>query len=307
MNHFCGKKILVTGGKGFIGSHLVEALRKNEADKKDIVIPDSQKDNLRVLGNCLRVTKGVDLLFHLAADVGGVAYSKTHPATQLHNCLLIDLNLLKAARKNKVGKVVLVSCSPAYPKNAPMPLLEESVFDGLPADSHLGFGWAKRTMAVLAWAYRQEFGMNVNIVIPANAYGPGDNFDPETSHVIPSLIRKCFKEKELVIWGNGSPKRDFIYVADVVDGLLLAAERLDTLEPVNLGSGEEVSIAELVKTIVKISGFKGKLIFDETKPKGELRRVVSIEKAKNLLGFSPKTTLGEGLKKTILWYKKSHE
>lgn len=290
-----------------MGSHLVEALVKRGVKKKNIVVPDRSKDDMRVFENCLQLTKKVDLVFHLAADVGGVAYSKAHPATQLYNCLSMDLNLLEAARKNKVKKVVLVSCSPAYPKEATMPLLEKGLFDGPPDDSHLGFGWAKRTMVVLAKAYHQEYGMNINVVIGNNTYGPGDNFDPESSHVIPSLIRKCFEKKELVIWGDGSPKRDFIYVKDLVEGILLAAEKLNTPEPINMGSGKETSIRELVGLIVKLSGFRGKMVYDRTKPKGQSRRVVSTKKAKKALGFSPKVSLEEGIDRTIRWYEKSRK
>lgn len=305
MAFFRDKKILVTGGKGFIGSHLVEALLAKGVKKAKIIIPASQKDDLYLLKNCLRLTKGVNLVFHLAADIGGVAYSKTHPATQLYNCLMMDLNIIEAAKRNKVKKVVLVSCSPAYPQGSPMPLKEEYLFNGPPEESHYGFGWAKRTMIVLAKAYHLEFSMDINVVIANNTYGPRDNFDPETAHVIPALIRKCFEEEKLVIWGDGTPKRDFVYVEDLAKGLLLAAEKLKGPEPVNLGSGMEVSIGDLVKKITRLTSFKGEFIFDQTKPKGQPRRVISIRKARKLLGFLPQTSLEKGLKKTIEWYEKN--
>ncbi len=299
------RKILVTGGTGFIGSHVVDNLvEKRRAKRENIIIPNSQKDDLRVFENCLKLTRGVNLIFHLAADVGGLAYSKTHPATQAYNCMVMDLNLVEATRKNEVGKIVLVSCSPAYPKNSPMPLKEENLFNGPPDESHFGFGWAKRTMAVLAKTYHQEFGMDVNVVVANNTYGPRDNFDLETAHVIPSLVKKCFEEKKLVIWGDGSPKRDFIYVKDLVEGIILAAERLNTLEPINLGSGREISIKNLVNLIVKLTDFKGKVVWDLTKPKGQPQRLVDIAKSKKLLGFKPNYSLEEGLKETIEWYKK---
>lgn len=303
MDFFQNKKILVTGGRGFIGSHLVEAFLEKGIEKRNLVISDSKSDDLRVFKNCLLLTKKVDLVFHLAADVGGVAYSRAHPATQLFNCLSIDLNIIEASKQNQVDKVVLVSCSPAYPQGSPIPLKEENLFNGPPEESHFGFGWAKRTMAILAEAYHQEFGIDVNVVIANNTYGPRDNFDPETSHVIPALVRKCFEEKELVVWGDGHPLRDFIYVKDLVKGIVLVAEKLNTPQPLNLASGTEVSIRDLVETIVRLTGFNGKIVYDVSKPKGQARRAIDIRKARKLLGFKPAYSLEEGLKETINWYQ----
>ncbi|MBU3957259.1 NAD-dependent epimerase/dehydratase family protein [Patescibacteria group bacterium] len=302
MNFFQDKKILVTGGKGFVGSHLVDALVAKGVRKEKIIIPDRRKDDLRVLKNCLKLSQGVDLVFHLAADIGGVAYSQSHPATQAYNCLMMDLNLIEASRRNGVEKIVLLSCSPAYPKNSPMPLKEENLFNGPPEESHFGFGWAKRTMAILAEAYHQEFGMDINVIIANNTYGPRDNFDPGTSHVIPALIRKCFEKKKLVVWGDGSPRRDFIYVGDLVEGIVLVAERLDTPQPVNLASGIEITIKDLVEKIVRLTGFKGELTYGTSRPKGQSRRVVDITKARKL-GFRPRYSLERGLRKTINWYR----
>jgi len=298
-------KILVTGGEGFVGSHLVENMvEKRGFAKEDIIVPNSQRDDLRIFENCQRLTDGVGLVFHLAADVGGLGYSRSHPATQLRNCSLMDLNIVEAAQKNKVTKTVLVSCSPAYPQGSPQPLREENLFDGPPEKAHLGFGWAKRTMAVLAKTYHQESEMDVNVVIANNTYGPKDNFEPETSHVIPTLIRKCFEKKELVVWGDGSPRRDFVYVKDLAEGIILVAEKLNTPEPVNLASGVEVSIKELVEKIVKLTNFTGKVIYDPSKPKGQARRAVDITKARQLLGFEPRVFLEAGLRETIDWYEK---
>lgn len=298
------KKILVTGGAGFIGSHVVDnLLRKRQVKKRDIVIPRSKDCDLRIFKNCQKLMRGVDIVFHLAADVGGIAYSRTHPATQYYNCALMDLQLMEAACKEGVEKIVLVSCTPAYPAGAKMPLREDDLFGGMSEDTHFGFGFAKRTMIVLAQVYSKEFGLNSAVVVANNTYGPRDDFDPETSHVIPALIRKCFEEKRLVIWGDGSPKRDFIYVKDLVEGIILAAEKLNTPEPMNLSSGKEISIKNLVSLIVELTDFKGKVVWDVTKPKGQLRRSVDITKAKKLLGFKPDYPLEKGLKETIEWYR----
>jgi len=303
-NFWKHKKILITGGRGFVGSHVVDfLLQKRRVSQSQLVIPDSKKDDLRNPRQASRVVRGVDIVLHLAADVGGIGYSSTHPATQMNNCLQIDLNVLAAAAGEKVEKIVCVSSAVAYPATAKSPLQEKDLFQGEPAQGGYGYGFAKRMAVVLSRAYHEEKGLPVAVLLAANAYGPRDDFDPKTSHVIPSLIRKCFTEKKLVVWGDGSQVRDFIYVKDFAQAVVLAAERLETHEPVNIGSGEEISIKNLVNLIVKLTGFKGKITWDITKPKGQPRRLIDISKAKKLLGFKPSHSLEEGLKETIKWYK----
>lgn len=298
------KKILITGGKGFVGSHVVDfLLQKRHVSRSQLLIPDSAKDDLRNFRQASRVVKGIDIILHLAADVGGIAYSSSHPATQMRNCLQIDLNVLEAAVQEKAEKLVCVSSAVAYPETAKSPLKEIDLFQGEPAKGGYGYGFAKRMVVILSRAYHEEKGLNVSVLLAANAYGPGDDFDPETSHVIPSLIRKCLTERKLVVWGDGSQIRDFLYVKDFAEAVVLSAERLKICQPVNIGSGEQISIRDLVNFIVRLTGFKGKITWDINKPKGQPRRLVEIAKAKKLLGFKPRYSLEAGLKETIEWYK----
>lgn len=299
------KKILVTGGSGFVGSHVVKnLLEKRGVPKENIVIPQSRDCDLRIYKDARKAVRGIDIILHLAADVGGIAYSSSHPATQMRNCLLMDANVFEAASEEKVKKMVCVSSVVSYPVDAPSPLSEEDLFMGEPARGGYGYGFAKRMSVVLTRAYREEKRLNAVVLLSSNSYGPGDNFDLSHGHVIPSLIRKCLTEKELVVWGDGTQKRDFFYVEDFAEGVLLAAEKLQTADPVNIGSAEPIKIAQLVKIIVRLTNFKGRIIFDSTKPQGQKIRNVSLEKAKRLMNFSPSFTLEEGIKKTIEWYLK---
>lgn len=246
-----------------------------------------------------------ELVFHLAGDIGGVGYSSQHPAQQYYNCALVDLQVLEAAKDEGVKKMVLVSSACAYPQRAPVPLKEKDLFQGLPAQSHDGYGMAKRMTIFLADVYRREYGLNVVVVVPNNMYGPGDEFDLEKGHVIPSLIRRCLTQKTLVVWGDGSPTRDFLYVKDGAEGIILAMEKLETFQPVNLGTGVETSIKKLVGLIVKHTNFQGSVRYDPTKPMGQRKRSVNISKAKKLLGYQPKWSLDEGIKETVSWYKRA--
>lgn len=300
------KKILVTGGRGFVGSHVVDNLiKKRKVLKTQIIIPQSKKDDLRIYENAKKVMKGVDIVLHLASDVGGIAYSSKHPASQLRNCLSIDLNMFEAAANEGVEKFICVSSAVAYPGNAPSPLIEKYLFDGMPNKGGYGYGIAKRTAVVLTQAYKEEKGLNVCVLLSGNSYGPRDGFDLNNGHVIPSLIKKCLTEKELVVWGDGSQIRDFFYVEDFAEAVVLAAERLNSSDPVNIGSGEAVSIKDLVNLIAKLTNFNGKIHFDSTKPQGQKERILNIETAKRALNFSPKFNLEKGLKKTIEWYKQN--
>ncbi len=304
-NFWKNKKILITGGHGFVGSHVVDfLLQKQHVSRSQLVIPDSEKDDLRNPRQASRVVKGIDIILHLAADVGGIGYSSSHPATQMRNCLQIDLHVLEAAACEKVEKIVCVSSAVAYPATAKSPLKEKDLFQGEPAKGGYGYGFAKRMAVVLSRAYHEEKGLNVAVLLAANAYGPKDNFDPETSHVIPSLIRKCLTERKLVVWGDGSQIRDFLYVKDFAEAIILAAERLKTHAPINVSSGESVTIEQLVKSVVVLTGFKGEVYFDTSKPQGQKMRTVDFKKAQKLMKFQPRFTLNQGLKETIDWYLK---
>lgn len=302
------KKILVTGGHGFIGRHVIENLtRLRGVPGEHIIVPDSNTDDLRVFENCTRLLKEhrIDLILHLAARVGGVGYSSIHPATQYYDNLQMDLNIVEASKNTHVEKIVLVSSACAYPRDARYPLTENDIWNGLPQETNRAYGVAKRVMLTQAEAYTLEYGMNIPVVVPGNAYGPGDNFHPEHSHVIPSLIRKCLaNQSPLVVWGDGTPTRDFLYVKDFAEGVLLAAEKMNSQDGwINLGSGVETRISDLVGTIMKLTGYVGKIVYDTNKPNGQPKRSVDIKKARSLLGFEPKYSLELGLRETITWYK----
>lgn len=299
------KKVLVTGGSGFVGTEVARNLTEKRGLKKEqIKISRSKQYDLRDFNACKKAVKGADIILHLAADVGGVGYSNSNPATQFKNCCLIDLNIFEAASKFKVEKLVAVSSSVAYPAKASSPLKEEYLFNGAPALSGYGFGFAKRNTVVLTEAYHQEKGLNAVVLLPNNAYGPGEKVDLESGHVIPSLIYKCLTQDLLVVWGDGKAVRDFLYVEDFAEGVLLAAEKLNVPQPVNLGSGVGISIKQLVDKITKLTGFKGHVSYDKTKPKGQPKRIVDITRARKLLGFEPKWNISGGLKETVEWIKK---
>lgn len=301
-----GKKILVTGGRGFVGSHVIDNLiKKRKVNPSDIVVPDSSKFDLRLFDSAKKAVKGIDIVLHLAADVGGIGYSSSHPATQMRNCLLVDANMFEAAAKEKVQKFVCASSAVAYPVDAPSPLQEKDLFKGEPAKSGYGYGFAKRMSVVMTKAYSEEKGLDACVLLSANSYGPRQDFDLESGHVIPSLIRKCFTFKRLEVWGDGSQIRDFFYVKDFAEAVVLAAEKLNSADPINIGSGVGVTIKKLVSEIVKQTGFSGEVYFDTTRPQGQKIRVVSINKAKRTLGFKPGYSLEKGISETINWYNKN--
>lgn len=298
------KRVLVTGGGGFIGSFVIDNLVDLRGMKREnIVVPRSRDCDLRIFENCQRAVEDCQMVLHLAARTGGIAYSRSHPATQYYDCSLINLNVLEAARLAGVEKFVAISNLLAYPATARMPLREEDVYNGKIAETHLGIGLSKRDLLLMAEMYHREFGMNVAVVLSANAYGPRDRFDSEVSHVIPATIMKCCQLPELVVWGDGTPTRDFLYVEDIAEGLVLAAEKLEGPQFVNIASGQEVSIRDLVYLIAKLTGFKGRIIFDTSKTSGDPRRAAKTDRARQLLGFRPCFSLEEGLKRTIEWYR----
>lgn len=297
-------RVLVTGGAGFIGASVVRALRQRGVRDEHIVIPRSRTCDLRVLDHCRRAVAGCHIVFHLAAPTGGIAFSRTHAASQYRDCSLINLHVLEAAREAGVRRFVGLGNLLAYPANAPCPLREEMLHEGRIADTHLGVGLAKRDLVLLAEMYHSEFGLNAINVLSANAYGPCDRFDSPDSHVIPATIVKCLRQRELVVWGDGSPTRDFLFVDDVAEGVVRAAEVLEPPSVVNIASGREVSISELVRLIATLTGFRGQVTFDATKGGGDPRRVASVDRARRLLRFDPRVPLEEGLKRTIDWYRR---
>lgn len=299
-----GKKVLVTGGAGFIGSNVVKNLvEKRGVSERDIVIPRSKEWDLRDFRNCRSVAKGCSIVIHLAAVTGGIGFSRSYPASQYRDSSFIDLNVIEAARLEGVEKLVAIGNLFAYASDAPVPLMEESLFDGLPTDAHRGVGWLKRNLAIMADLYYRQYQFPMVSVFSANAYGPGDSLDTSHAHVIPATIMKCFRDKELIVWGDGTPTRDFLFAEDIAEGLLLAAEKLTPPDFVNIGSGSEISVRQLVELIADYSGFSGKISFDADKSGGDARRCTSIDKARKLIGFSPKMIMERGLKRTVEWYK----
>ena len=265
MSFYHNKSVFVTGGNGFIGSHLVKALKQQKAK---LEAPSRKKLDLSDAKATNQALKNIDYLFHLAAHVGGIHYNNAHPATLLHQNLLPTLNILEAARLNKVKRVLIVSSACVYPRHCTIPTPESEGFLDHPEPTNFGYGWSKRIAEILAKTYSQEFNLKIGIVRPYNVYGPGDNFDPKQSHVVPALIKKvCDDQNPLVVWGDGSATRSFIFVKDVVKGLLLALEKYPKPDPINLGTTEEISIKDLTQLIIKLAGIKTTIKFDKSKPR----------------------------------------
>ena len=300
------KRVLVTGGAGFLGTQVVKQLK--ELQPKEIRVPLSKKFDLRLQKDCAKVVKDIDVIIHLAANVGGIGYNQKFPGTLFYDNLLMGVHLMEEARKAHVKKFVAVGTVCAYPKFTPVPFQEKDLWNGYPEETNAPYGLAKKMMLVQAQAYRQQYDFDAIFLLPVNMYGPGDNFDPNSSHVIPALIKKFVvaKEthaKEAVVWGTGKPTREFLYVEDAARGLILAAERYNSAEPVNIGSGFEISIKDLSRLVAKIVGYKGKIIFDKTKPDGQPRRKLDTSKATNEFGFTAEVDFAEGLRHTIEWYQ----
>jgi GDP-L-fucose synthase len=302
------KKILVTGGAGFLGSFLVEKLKEKGVNEVNIKIPRSKEVDLRHWGNCLEAVKDIDLVIHLAARVGGIGFNRNYPATLFYDNAIMGIQLMEAARQQNVGKFVVIGTVCAYPKFTPVPFKEDDLWNGYPEETNAPYGLAKKMMLVQSQAYRQQYGFNSIFLLPVNLYGPRDNFDLESSHVIPALIRKFTdavenNKKEVEVWGTGKASREFLYVEDAAEGILLATERYNKPEPVNLGAGFEIKIKDLVELIAELTGFEGEIKWDTTKPDGQPRRCLDVSKAKKEFGFEAKTDFREGLRNTIDWYK----
>ncbi len=311
MNFWQNKEVIVTGGAGFLGSYVCEELRKKGC--KSITIPRSSEYDLTTEKDVIKLYKenpNTDIVIHLAAIVGGIGANREHPGSFYYKNLMMGAMLMEHARRSKIGKFVAVGTICAYPKFTPVPFKEEDLWGGYPEETNAPYGLAKKMMLVQAQAYRQEYNFNAIYLLPVNLYGPRDNFDPKSSHVIPALIKKVYDaqkngEDKIVCWGTGKASREFLYAEDAAEGIVLAAEKYDGSEPVNLGAGKEITIKELVQTIAKLMNFKGKIEWDSTKPDGQPRRCLDVTRAKKYFGFEAKTDFITGLKETINWYKKN--
>jgi GDP-L-fucose synthase len=307
MSFWGGRRVLVTGGAGFLGSCVVEKLR--ERGCQQIFVPRSRDYDLRQAEAIRRFLKEAnpDLVIHLAARVGGIGANRAHPAEFFYDNLMMGVQLLHEAWRAGVEKLVAIGTVCAYPKFTPVPFSEEDFWNGYPEETNAPYGLAKKMLLVQSQAYRQQYGFDSIYLVPVNLYGPRDNFDLETSHVIPALIRKCIEAKErgdgsIVVWGTGKPTREFLYVEDAAEGILLAAERYNGSQPVNLGSGMEISIQDLVCLIARLTGFEGEIVWDTSKPDGQPRRCLDTRKAEHWFGFKAKTSFEEGLRWTVGWY-----
>jgi GDP-L-fucose synthase len=298
-------RVLVTGGGGFLGSHLVERL---EGEGHDVAVARRRDYDLTSYADAERLFRDTEpeLVFHLAAEVGGIGANRANPGRYWYANLMMGAHVLELSRVAGVGKLVIAGTVCAYPKHTPVPFSEDDLWNGYPEETNAPYGVAKKAVLVGAQAYREQYGLDAVYVLPANLYGPRDNFDLETSHVIPALIRKMVDaDDEVVLWGDGSPTREFLFVDDCVEGLLLAAERYDGAAPVNLGTGVETSIRELAETIATLTGFEGELSWDTSMPNGQPRRRLDASRARELFGFEARVPLRDGLARTVEWYRSS--
>ncbi len=330
------KRVVVTGGAGFLGTFVVDKLR--ERGVADVIVLRSQDYDLRQIEDIHALFHDVGagilrpatirygasgrqssafhpsdlIIIHLAAHVGGIGANRAHPAEFFYDNLMMGVPLMHEAWQAGVGKFVALGTVCAYPKFTPVPFKEEDLWNGYPEETNAPYGLAKKMLLVQSQAYRQQYGFNSIFLLPVNLYGPGDNFDLESSHVIPALIRKCVEAKKrgddhIVAWGDGSPTREFLYVEDAAEGILLATERYNDSQPVNLGSSFEIGIKDLLETIARLTGFEGNIVWDTSKPNGQPRRKLDVSKAEKFFGFRSKTTFEAGLKRTIEWYESTLE
>ncbi|MFZ5910055.1 MAG: GDP-L-fucose synthase family protein [Chloroflexota bacterium] len=318
-NFWESKRVIVTGGAGFLGSFVIARLKERGAT--DIYVPHIEDYNLTDRDDIRRLFDttlgdGFDskkiVIIHLAANVGGIGANREHPAEFFYDNLMMGVQLMHQAWQRGVGKFVAIGTVCAYPKFTPVPFREDDLWNGYPEETNAPYGLAKKMMLVQAQAYRQQYGFDAIYLLPVNLYGPGDNFNLQTSHVIPALIRKTIEaqergDKELVVWGDGSPTREFLYVEDAADGIVTAAEKYNGAQPVNLGSGYEISIKDLVEMIGRLTGFEGKLVWDTSKPNGQPRRGLDVTRAKEYFGWQAQVPFEEGMRRTIAWFKENKE
>jgi GDP-L-fucose synthase len=310
--YFEKRRILVTGGAGFLGSSVVRGLEESGA--KEIIVPRSRDYDLIELDNIVTLLERIepDVVIHLAAVVGGIGANREHPGEYFYKNLMMGVQLLEQSRRVGVEKFVAIGTICSYPKHTPVPFREEDFWKGYPEETNAPYGLAKKMMAVQSAAYRDQYGFNSINLLPVNLYGPRDNFDPRSSHVIPALIKKCIEAREsgvdeIVVWGTGKATREFLYVDDASRGILLATRLYNSSDPVNLGAGFEISIKNLVSLIVSLTGFEGKIVWDPSKPDGQPRRRLNTTRARELFGFEAKVDFKEGLRKTIEWYERHRD
>ncbi|BAY51797.1 GDP-fucose synthetase [Thermostichus vulcanus NIES-2134] len=304
------KRILVTGGAGFLGRHVVAQLQVAGAVPEQITVVRSRDYDLRQLSACQAVVQGQDIVIHLAAHVGGIGLNQAKPAELFYDNLLMGAQLIDCAYRAGVEKFVCVGTICAYPKFTPVPFKESDLWNGYPEETNAPYGIAKKALLVQLQAYRQQYGFNGIYLLPVNLYGPGDNFDPQSSHVIPALIRKVHTAQQqgdprIAVWGDGTPSREFLYVEDAARGIVMATQAYDHPDPVNLGTGEEITIQNLVALICELMGFQGQIEWQTDKPNGQPRRCLDTTKAREAFGFRAQISLKEGLKRTICWYRQN--
>lgn len=309
---FENRRVVVTGGAGFLGSYVIEGLKKRNC--KNILVPTIEEYNLLETNNIIRMYNDMkpDIVIHLAAVVGGIGANREHPGRFFYENLMMGVQLIEQGRLQNIEKFVAIGTICAYPKFTPVPFREDDLWNGYPEETNAPYGLAKKMLLVQSQSYRAEYGFNSIFLLPVNLYGPRDNFDPESSHVIPALIKKCVDAIEngddyIECWGTGSASREFLYAGDAAEGILLASEYYNADEPVNIGAGFEITIKELIEKIKNLTGFKGEIRWDSSKPDGQPRRCLDVSRAEEYFGFKAKTPFDEGLKMTIDWYEKNRK
>lgn len=301
------KTVLITGGEGFLGKYVVSEIKK--LTPKKILVASHSKYDLTKRADCERAVKGVDVVIHLAAQIGGIGFIDELPGEIFYNNAIMGIELMEASRKSGVKKFVTIGTVCEYPENSPRPFKEENLWDGYPEETTAPYGWAKKIQIVQSMAYRKQYGFNSIHLLPVNLYGPGDNFDKKQSHVIPALIKRFVNakennQKEVVVWGTGKATREFLYVEDAARAIVDSIEKYNLSEPLNLGTGEETSIREVVNLLTEIVGYKGKVVWDSSKPDGQPRRQLDVSRMKSLTGFKARVGFKDGLERTVKWYQK---